>query len=721
MKRKLIDIPEEGSFVLPLVQKKDRKKRYRHPIFLYSPEQQELISKDEDFDMYIDRLGQIVNIYEHTLEDFEFNSRRIIKHYKTHYGDMSMGMYTLGQSIQFRVYEGQKEPFSLPLFKFFMNYTMLLVPVLLGADLTKWVPWTPEKFTSGAWCDQMDKYIRLCRPLANTRQIGDLLEWTKYLENLFIAKCGDRLGLSISNNDFIEVAKRSKFAYECMSCTFDIAPDIKPNELEKLAKEKTAKFLDIISEQTDLPISIYARNNLFNAGQFKELAVHMGYKPDLYGNTHPFTCNTNIIMGLKNPIAFIVDAYGGRKAEIVKLYVSDAGALERALCMLASGINHVDLDYECDSKHFRTKVLDSVDSLVKLEGRVATLDPDSDEYFIIDPVDTNLVGKKVYIKTPITCTHPRRKEGYICSACYGKLMSNINCDIHPGRLAAINSADDMEQKLLSAKHALATNTNDYEFDTIFDNYFVLDSCQIGFNDEMADMSQDDTEAFRHLYLEFHPASMKKQQDGEGRHFDRAIPEIIIYNDSDDTTLVIKELHGSDIYLSPEFVDFYLDAAKHSDVKDIIRIPFTDLIDNGKILCDVLFEYQYKNNEIADALLELEGILTNGQRINEFRTYDECLNRIGPLFVKGGIHLPDLQSEILISNMIFDSNGNPVDWTLEDPDYQFCSIDKSIQNNQSALTSILYHESSRQLAGAYGTFEKSGTSAYDWFILGKSNK
>ena len=88
----------------------------------------------------------------------------------------------------------------------------------------------------------------------------------------------------------------------------------------------------------------------------------------------------------------------------------------------------------------------------------------------------------------------------------------------------------------------------------------------------------------------------------------------------------------------------------------------------------------------------------------------------PLFIKGGIHLPDYQTEMLISQMITTAEGKPVDWNDPNPSYVFNSINKSIQRNESALTSILYRESGAQIAGSYGTYDKSGTSSYDWFIL-----
>ena len=185
---------------------------------------------------------------------------------------------------------------------------------------------------------------------------------------------------------------------------------------------------------------------------------------------------------------------------------------------------------------------------------------------------------------------------------------------------------------------------------------------------------------------------------------------------DDTRTVISEKNGVKIYLSPEFVtDWFLDAAAYNKPDKPILIPFDALVDNGKVLCETIFEYQYQNNGIAKPLNTIQETLSKMSRINSFNNYDECLNFLIPLFVAGGIHLPEFQQELLVSQLIYGLDGRPVDWTLENPEYQFYTIDKAIYANPSPITSILYHESSMQLAGAYGTYNKAGRSDYDWFL------
>lgn len=717
------DSPEEyrGIYMEDYRTKRVRKKGWRHPIFLYTPDLMYDHKDPKQQQDYMFKLNQVVNVYEHTIDDFEFNSLKIAKHYKKYYGVAGISLFTLGQGISFRVYPEQKEPFQLSLFSFFINYTMLITPIEIGVDLHDWKPWVPQRWSTSGWCNRIDDYIEMARPYANMRKICECLGMTRWLMNMFATMAGDRLGLSISNNEFIEVAKRSKDARESITCTFPIPEDITPPELETLTMDRTNDLLDFIGTQYDLSMSIYVRNKLFNPPQFREYAVHMCHKPDLDGTTIPYTYNTNIIMGVGHPLAFSVDAQGGRKAEITKLNVSDAGTLERALCQLMSPVRFVDINYECDSRHYRRRHISSSEDLVKLDGRVATLTPDIDpvdnEYFMIHPKKhINLIGRTVYVKTPITCTHPRRNEGYICSACYGKLMANLNRDVHIGRLAAVQSADEMEQKLLSAKHALKTNTVPIEFGEEFFEFFELGNGQILLNRDMLEQSNNPESDFYHYHLEFYPHGMKKNQDGESRHLDRSTSEIVIYDDRDDRRINISEKNGAPIYLSPEFNDeHFLRELHYRDEKEIIRIPFSDLADGGVANTQVLFEFSYKNNELADPLLTLEKIMFNGERIDSFSSYDECLDTLIPLFIRGGIYLPDYQAELLVSQLVTDMNRGPVDWNDPHPEYRFDSINRSILRNRSVLTSILSRESAAQIAGAYDAYNKSGTSGYDYFV------
>lgn len=713
-----------GRYMMPFVPDEERRAEWKrkspNKIHLYDPKKIEKkrtkgkeVRKDE-----LRVLQQIVHVYEHTYDDFEFNSLRIIDHYKKYYGSNSLRPYTVGQMIQFQVVpDGQI--FELTLFKFLQNYSMLSIPVIGLADLSDWSPYVPHVFSAESWYQRINQYIIACCDKVNMRCIDECIALAKYVMNQFIYRVGDRAALSISNNEFIEVMKRNPEAFKSITCKFDIPKHAAPSEVEKITMDRTKALLAFIGQQTDLSISTYARNGLFNKIQFREYAVHITHKPHLDGTTVPYTYPTNMFMGIKDPRAAMVDSYGGRKAENTKLNVSDAGTLERAFCMLMSPVKDVDVDYECDSRHFRKRYISDISDLEKIEGRVIVDDPNAEElsYYIAGVKDTDLIGKVVFMKTPITCTHPKRSKGVICSACYGKRLAGLNRDIHIGRVSAVDNADEIEQKLLSAKHALETNTNEIEFDEGFEQYFTHEYGQIMFNSTFLEAVESNSSLMDHLFLEFYPAQMAKCKDGEARRYDRMFHEIVVYDDRDESKLVIAEAHGNPIYLSPEFTtEAFIRKLHYWNKKDPIRVPFNELIDSGVPLISVLFEYTYKNNELVGPLLKLDEILFNCEKIADFKDINDCMDTLMPLFVKGGIHVPDYQMELLISQLITDPNGKPVDWTLDDPAYVFNSINKSIRQFDSPVTSILYRESGAQLAGAGGTFEKYGTSDYDPFLI-----
>lgn len=708
----------KGKYVLPLRTKKERKKNFTHPVFLFT-----VNMKNDEFP----KLHQIVNVYNHTEEDFEFNVDRIIDHYKKYIGDTASQLYTLGQTVRFRACKNG-EVFETSLFTFFINYTLLSIPVLMGADLSDWKPWNTANFTANAWEQQINLLIYKCRALGNMREICEHIEFCKSSLNKMATEVGDRLGMSISNNEFIEVAKRNNEARKSITCTFDIKEGITPRELEELTMKRTHELLDTISEQSDLSISTYTKNRLFNPGQFREFAVHIGHKPDLMGNTIPYTSKTNILMGITDPLAYSVDACGGRKAEAIKINVAKAGALERQFCLMLSRVRKIDINknHWCHSKHLRRKHIATFNDIEMLDGRVATFDKivtPKTEYFVIDKNkdEFDLIGKTIYLKTPITCTHPLRKEGVICAACYSLNLAYLNQDIHAGRITAENSANQIEQTLLSSKHSLFTNTADIKFSDNFNRYFVSDTCQIRFNDDMINMSADDPDEFNHYYLEFHLKEMTKHQDGETRQYDRSVKEILVYDDRDESKDSITETNGTTIYLSRELVDNYFLDAMRKTTTDIVRIPFNDLIDTGKPTIDIVFEYQFKNSELADAIFKITGILGKEETIAAYETYEDCLDNIIPLFRKGGItKLPEIHFELIVSQLICDADsGEMVDWTEDHPRYRFRSIAKTLLANPSITASFLARETSKQIAGAYGTYEKSGSSDYDAFLTNVS--
>lgn len=89
-----------------------------------------------------------------------------------------------------------------------------------------------------------------------------------------------------------------------------------------------------------------------------------------------------------------------------------------------------------------------------LDGRYYKLGPDGMDYLINAKKDTYLIGKTIYLYSPMTCASAAHGHG-ICRRCYGEL-AYINRNIRPGKLASEILSAQLTQKQLSAKHLLET-------------------------------------------------------------------------------------------------------------------------------------------------------------------------------------------------------------------------------------------------------------------------
>ena len=107
-------------------------------------------------------------------------------------------------------------------------------------------------------------------------------------------------------------------------------------------------------------------------------------------------------------------------------------------------------------------------------------------------------------------------------------------------------------------------------------------------------------------------------------------------------------------------------------------------------------------------------------MSAFQSYDECVDTLIPLFRKAGISIPDYLPELILANMIISDSGEMVDWTEEHPSYHLTSMVKSIDQNPSAIQSMLFHEPGKQLEGAYNTYGKTGVGDYDYFLANCNN-
>lgn len=721
------------------------RKHFKHPIMFYDTD---MIDTKE-----LKRLCRIVNIYKHDSVDRKFNIERATEVLKGGLSSHRNAFNVLAQNIRFRL--AKDGPiYQLPLIPFIFNYIMMVSRRELGIPLTSDIIWNPLTISNSDLIAQFDRIIYNSSIAGKSfTRICDELEEIKFYFNIICYECGDRLMLSISNNEFVEVAARSKEAYESMSCSFRYPENATPRDIETIRSKKTAELLDIIAEQEDLSISTYVKNGLFNRGQFSEYAVQQGLKPDLQGNTIPITGMTNVMMGINDIQSYFVDAKGGRKAEVAKDVVSDVVSFERNLTTSAEGIRTVDTNdsHSCGSMHFRIREIESLNDFCNLDGRVfATEDPnlvpdtpfwEADADFLkpygisdiekVDPdraknaqevldVMKSCVGKKIWMKTPITCSHPlRHRNGTICAACYGRKIARMNANVNIGKLAAFRAAYQFAQTQLSAKHQLTTNSVEPVYPENFEKYFTIKGFnEFVFNDAIIKSRKDlgeIPEQLKNLYFMFD--EVEKIKSTNGTPFSRKLNTIKIYDDSVGKVVDEISFHGViNLFMSEEMESEYIDIRQKS-CEDSVLIPFSDMMDDI-MYTTPLFAFEFVNNEMAKPIKEIMSILETS-KISKISSFNECLDILLPLFRKGKLDIPETHIEILIASLIrdVDNKRKMIDWSKNgDIEYQMVSIETAALNSNSVVTSLQFSHVSKQLSeGAYGTFEKTATSCFDNFL------
>ena len=205
-------------------------------------------------------------------------------------------------------------------------------------------------------------------------------------------------------------------------------------------------------------------------GQFQQVFCSVGYKPEVTSSDiYPHCVNTSLLRGFRNEMDYYVSAMGARKALVTNsLQVRKAGYLSRKLLLLVMGTTVKEVD-DCGSK-LTTDVVVTESLLGRIHRRFA-LDKKG-KVFTVDSSDKSLIGKKVRLRSPMTC----RLEGGICRTCCGdKWRTN---PFHIGVSNILKLTEQFIQRLLSSKHLLQINPERIVLPPDLEEYFYVDKTSL---------------------------------------------------------------------------------------------------------------------------------------------------------------------------------------------------------------------------------------------------
>lgn len=458
-----------------------------------------------------------------------------------------------------------------------------------------------------------------------------------------------------------------------------------------------------------------------NPKQFKEFTVNIGTKPDGQGGIFPAIINKSFINGgVADPIDYFIESSTGRTAQIIKFQnVGSSGYFARLL-----GLNnmdaclHEDPNYDCGTTNFLEIIIKDNKTLKMLRNRYYRLHPNGVEKIIDPRRDAGLIGKKIYLRSPITCASHARGHGY-CYKCYGDLAytvfdAGIAFGVNVGRIASEILSSSLTQKLLSAKHLLETFVEKLVWVKKFNELFEVESNIIRLNSEI------EHKDFR-MIIDPDSIELKNEEDDDLTNvgddedsdgptfYNEYISEFDVLQISTGEVFHICNERGAELFISNELNSIIRRKGEPIDGK--IYIDFMELKDLSTV-----FLVPIINNELSKTLEHLENLLNKNSTIKGMNIH-QLMQALIDTVIEGGLNIASTHLEVIVSNQIRDAEDilEKAKWQFHDPSYEILSLNRALTNNPSITISLSYQKVRKQLYMPL-TFKKHGASFMDLFFM-----
>lgn len=509
--------------------------------------------------------------------------------------------------------------------------------------------------------------------------------------------------------DFKDIWKQYPETKEIMAIRMGEGTDIDFKDVMPTGQSLANKLLDYM-EKGDYCLANFVRAGTgVNPKQLKEVAVHIGIKPDGDGGIIPHVMNTNYLMGgVNNPIYYTEEASVGRIAQmIVKGNVGDSGYFARIL-----KLNNADTKiypnphYDCCTKNYVEFEL-KTDKLFELWENSWYKETPNGVERLLTRKDKHLIGRKILLRTPITCASHARGEG-ICYKCYGHLAYE-NRDISPGTMSAEILSSKTTQMQLSAKHLLEAKILEMQWTCEFEKYFQVDYNMIKVQDSL------DTSRFK-LLIDPNDINLASEFDNEdefNEYVNRFMLELPDGHRIDVATIDNDRVGVDNMYITSALNQAIRKHAKNEDEEIVIPLDKIEEIP--------LFMIPVNNNELSRTLLMINSII-NKKAVTTTFNMSSILQSLIETLIEGKMEVMGVHVATIISNQIRDVDYilEKPDWTIPNQQYQLLTLDQSLTNYPDVTVKLSYEKIARMLYNPL-TFKCRGTSYMDLFFATQPQK
>lgn len=447
-------------------------------------------------------------------------------------------------------------------------------------------------------------------------------------------------GNTIDFLDFVQMEVDDPEDVEPLS-TVSIPHGLQYNDIERIFKNNGDgwhKYFDAHRERNLSPFT--ASNTGINWKQATQTMGFVGLKPDFDGTVIPKVITGNFIHGLDNIEDYYIISKGARLALSTNYkMVRKSGYLTRKLSLLMLNAWHDDSIEDCGTRHYVEYRIDNAKKLGMIDGRhyYDIIDGKADYDHLKTVVaenDKDLIGKTIALRSPMTCAH----HDHSCRTCYGTSLSHINKNLNTGLAAVLLLTNVLTQRLLSAKHLLATNTDKIEWGEDFDSAFVVNMNSVSFNAED-----------QRIEISFpRPTEDDYDEDNDGyavKSFDIRF--------GDDKRLVHYD-SPTTLYLDEKYVP----KKQHED-------DLTIRISSSSAGNDEIFKFVPHNNELSKSLQNILDLIEASDHLG-VTDYNDLVNTFADLLIENGMDdIDSVHAEMIASRLVTDdATGKAVDWTQD---------------------------------------------------------
>lgn len=492
------------------------------------------------------------------------------------------------------------------------------------------------------------------------------------------------LGLNFNIFTFADMYSSNTEIRDIMETKFD--ESLQPYEIEAQLKELQNREMQIYKDLPDNELGAILRSATgVKPKQFTEFTIAGGLKPTIDGYTIPEVIQNSILIGgLDRPSYFYIDAGGANKSLIMnKRVMGSAGYFGKLVSLLTRTLSMDTKISDCGNPHLIEIELKTNTHLKRCDGKYFKVNKNDIDYSVLNyEKHKHLVGKKIYIRSAITCG----LGNHVCAKCIG-IQALTNADIANG-VSTFYSEEVtkvVEQNILSTKHLLETFSEIIKFNDNFYKFFTL----IGGEIMPVLQVEDEDKDIDDYAIYINPDDINKVDEYED--------DSLFNNFLPDAKFVIRNINNpkeEDIPIELEDKELFISKDVMKDIyKNNGYIYFSELNEDMK-----LFEINIQNKELTKPLYDLMDLI-NKKKDNDNETIDSMLQQFLDLMVTAKISASIVAGEVIINRLIKDVNDPYVrpDFSQEImPKYQIKTVKNALTKNKSPLIGLSSENLKKQL-------------------------